>query len=180
MDKGKILKLTNELYSLTLFFPRKEPLRYKMREIADEILAFLIEIENNKTIPKDFFTKIEILDSFFEIARAQNWVKSGEILNLQKEYQKIKEECLNLSLNKEPSRKNYSSQTMNTRQQKILEILREREKIQVWELKEIFPEISKRTLRRDFAALVRKGLIERVGSQSNTFYKLKTEAKSSS
>lgn len=175
MEKERILQLTNELYSLTLFFPKKEPLRYKMREIADEILAFFIEIRNKKTIPKDFFTKIEILDSFFEIARAQNWVKSGQILNLQKEYQKLKEEYSNSEFKKEHSTNSFP--IINLRQQKILELLKEREKIQVWELKEIFPEVSKRTLRRDFATLVKKGLIERIGSQSNTFYRLKLENK---
>jgi len=44
MEKKFLLQFTNELYRLTLLFPKKEPLRYKMRELADDILAnFLAE-----------------------------------------------------------------------------------------------------------------------------------------
>ena len=39
MNKDFLIQLTNDLYKLTLLFPKKEPLRYKMRELADEILA---------------------------------------------------------------------------------------------------------------------------------------------
>jgi len=44
MDRSFLIQLTNEIYRLTLLFPKKEPLRYKMRELADDILAnFLTE-----------------------------------------------------------------------------------------------------------------------------------------
>ena len=44
MEKKFLLQFTNELYRLTLLFPKKEPWRYKMRELADDILAnFLTE-----------------------------------------------------------------------------------------------------------------------------------------
>jgi len=39
MNKENLTQITNELYRLTLLFPKKEPLRYKMRELADDILA---------------------------------------------------------------------------------------------------------------------------------------------
>jgi len=60
VDKDFLIKLTNNLYRLTLLFPKKEPLRYKMRELADEILANQDE------------EKLEILNSFFEVAKSQN------------------------------------------------------------------------------------------------------------
>ena len=41
MTKEEILKLTHDLYRLTLLFPKKEPLKYKIREIGIEILADL-------------------------------------------------------------------------------------------------------------------------------------------
>ena len=44
MNKDFLLKITNELYRLTLLFPKKEPLRYKMRELADDILAQSLRI----------------------------------------------------------------------------------------------------------------------------------------
>jgi DeoR/GlpR family transcriptional regulator of sugar metabolism len=62
---------------------------------------------------------------------------------------------------------------MNERQKKILEILKEKGKIQVGQIKEFFPNVSKRTLRRDFQSLVKKGIIERIGEKNKTFYQLK-------
>jgi predicted HTH transcriptional regulator len=59
------------------------------------------------------------------------------------------------------------------RQEKILEILKEKGKAQVWELKQIFPEVSKRTLRRDFEQMLNQDLIERMGERNETFYQIK-------
>jgi len=39
MDRNSLIQATNNLYRLTLFFPKKEPLRYKMREVANDILT---------------------------------------------------------------------------------------------------------------------------------------------
>ncbi len=56
----------------------------------------------------------------------------------------------------------------------ILEILRDKGKIQVWEVQRIFPNITKRTLRRDFEQMLKQGLIERLGERNTTFYQPKT------
>jgi DNA-binding transcriptional ArsR family regulator len=189
MDKEEILKLTDQLYKLTLFFPKKEPLRYKMREIGDEILELILAQSNfsSEELSK-LNSKLEILDGFFEIARRQNWVKSADILNLQREYQNLKIKITPASLPlfslQEPkgNRNLISSKKEDeeispgaeARQKKMLEILKEKGTAQVWEMKKFFPGVSKRTLRRDFAALLRKGLVERVGEKNITFYRLKT------
>ena len=62
---------------------------------------------------------------------------------------------------------------MNERQEKILAVLKEKEKAQVWQIKQIFPQVSKRTLRRDFENLFKRGIIERIGERNETFYQLK-------
>ncbi len=56
------------------------------------------------------------------------------------------------------------------RQQKILEVLKEKGKAQVGDFTKIFPSTSKRTLRRDFRCLMEKGLVERIGEKNETFY----------
>jgi Fic family protein len=158
--KEKLIELTRRVYRLTQLFPKKEPLRYKIREIADEILANLLRGTKNPTI-KDW----EILDSFFEIAKAQNWVSPKEIFQIQQDYKNLFEEIRFETKENRPS--------INERQKKILEILKEKRKIQVGQVKEFFPNVSKRTLRRDFQSLMKKGIIERIGEKNNTFYQLK-------
>ena len=173
VDKDFLIKLTNNLYRLTLLFPKKEPLRYKMRELADDILVNQTE------------EKLEILNSFFEVAKSQNWVSPSNVLEIQQEYSKIGGEIKKLS-SSTPARTEMASSEVeprkiegngslerNPRQQKILEILKEKGKAQVWEIKQIFPEVTKRTLRRDFEGLLNQGLIERIGERNETFYQLK-------
>jgi len=59
------------------------------------------------------------------------------------------------------------------RHQRILEVLRQRGNVQVGELKQVFANVSKRTLRRDFEFLLNQGAVERLGEKNQTFYRLK-------
>lgn len=168
MDKNYFIQLTNNLYRLTLFFPKKEPLRYKMRELADSIL-----INPNE---KD----LEVLNSFFEIAKNQNWVSVSDILAIQGEYDSLKKEleekkltAVDFSTDREGKIIEVGPQSISLRQEKILAFLRENGRAQVWQLKQIFPEVTKRTLRRDFEQMLGQGLIERLGERNNTFYQVK-------
>jgi predicted HTH transcriptional regulator len=157
MEKDFLIKLTNNLYRLTLLFPKKEPLRYKMRELADDILVNLTE------------EKLEILNNFFEVAKSQNWVSPSNILEIQKEYDSLKGE-LEQSLDVRPRGVGRTGEIIPGRQQKILEILKEKGRAQVWEIQKIFPEVTKRTLRRDFESLLNQDLIERIGERNETYY----------
>lgn len=233
MDKDKIIELTNKIYRMTLLFPKKEPLRYKMREVADDVLAGLntwevfhnpnpgrfLAVENSKkkdlifVVEKDF----EILKSYFEVAKWQNWISYFDVLELEEEYDNIKsnfkkeiedleKEEKNLEIKPflptskadgervsaanvekeisprlqpeadlpgEETRIGREIKKLDPRKENILKILKEKGKAQVWEIKEILAEVSKRTLRRDFDQLLKLGLVERIGERNNTFYKLK-------
>ena len=190
IEKNFLIQLTTNLYQLTLLFPKKEPLRYKMREVADEILTSFLK---KKISQNPVLEDLEILDSFFEIAKDQNWVAQDKILTLQKAYRILKskaEESIRESLQLEvkkatlpansvilppdsSSKKEEPSFRLNPRQEKIIEFLKENEKAQVWQIKQIFPNVSKRTLRRDFKFLLKQGIIERIGERNDTFYALK-------
>ena len=215
MDKNHVIKTTNELYRLTLLFPKKEPLRFKTRELADEILANFVTYFNPVSNPlispglvESSYNLFEVLDGFFEVAKAQNWIKPTDILKLQKEYKNIRQELekskqrtkqeqekkeitetepsliqltdgiSSPSLPKIPSLPDISDLEeskvkVTDRQKIILEILKQKEGVQVWEVKDVFPDISKRTLRRDFRQLLKDGLVERKGDKNTTFYQLK-------
>lgn len=188
MNKDFLIQLTNNLYRLTLLFPKKEPLRYKMRELADDILI--------RPSDKD----LEALDRFFEVAKFQNWVSPFDILAVQKEYDNIRqelslmtektpdmfsepvpralskiiEEADSIMEKKFPDHYEVPSSERNERQERILAFLRENGRAQVWEVKQVFPEVTKRTLRRDFEQMLSHGLIERMGEKNNTFYQAKT------
>jgi Fic family protein len=132
---------------------------------------------------------LEIILSYFEVVKWQNWVSYFEVLELKENYDKIKSDLLESVENSEleqrdvqhPKRishiqehvqEHLKSKSLDARKEKILDILKEKEKIQVWELNKLLPNVSKRTLRRDFEQLLRQGLVQRIGERNNTFYKL--------
>ena len=189
MEKKDLIELTLKLYKITLLFPKKEPLRYKIRETADKILE---EFVLGKEIERD----LELMDSYLEIAKWQNWVSFFDVLNLKNEYDKIKDsfpkqeemefepiiepasaESFGVAREEEEEDEIESVEVedlkdLSDRKKKILEILKEKEMVQVWEINEILPDVSKRTLRRDFEQLVKDGYVQRVGETNKTFYKL--------
>jgi len=198
MDKENFIELTNKLYKLTLLFPKKEPLRYKVREVADEILANLVTrevfhnpnpgetmaVDNSKQ--KDLIFEIKkglaVLKSYFEVVKWQNWVSYFDVLEIEEEYDKI-ESNLKIEFLPQPNKVDRAPtsesgqsfhRVLDARKEKILGILKEKEKIQVGELKELLPNVSKRTLRRDFDQLLKQGLVEKIGERNDTFYCLKT------
>ncbi len=171
MERNHLLQITQELYRLTLLFPKKEPLRFKMRDLADDILAncLTLKVKQNPVLEE-----LEILDGFLEVAKAQNWVSPDDVLKIQQEYTNLKEELKNQKAEDNPAPKETESGslTLASRQEMILAILKEKGKVQVGETKKVFPQISKRTLRRDFRNLLKQGLIERLGEKNDTFYQL--------
>lgn len=218
MDKDKIIELTIKVYKITLLFPKKEPLRYKIREIADEILANFTVWEvfhrsgsndfgpahnassiadaggavekDEKDLVFNIKKDIEIIISYLEISKWQNWVSYFDILSIEQEYDKIelvkekidiKEEIpetkslidVSKDLVLEKIEENSLLDDLDDRKQKIIEILKQKGKVQVGEISEILPQVSKRTIRRDFVQLLEQGLIERIGHRNDTFYKLK-------
>jgi len=178
MNKEFLIQLTNKLYRLTLLFPKKEPLRYKMREVAASFLT-----NPNKE-------ELETLNSLFEVALVQNWVSPSELLMVKEEYFSLTsalgpvedspQQVLSV-LAKEEIKNNSQIQiqsqvrsSLPERQARILDFLKENGRAQVWQLKEVMPEVTKRTLRRDFEHLLGIGEIKRVGERNNTFYQLKS------
>ena len=197
MDRNYYIQLSSELYRLTLLFPKKDPLRMKMRELSTEILKnlTLLSKENpgfvTSYVPATL-KNLEVLESYFELSKSQNWVSASQLLTVQEKYSKITEELKRLEKAKKEKEKTLTEEKTclpkaflpslalrkekNSRQERILEVLKGKDKIQVWQIKEIFPQVSKRTLRRDFESLVKNGEVERLGERNDTFYQLRKEA----
>lgn len=188
MDKDYLVELTSKIYRLTLSFPKKEPLRYKIREAADEILKNLIigQASKEEELSLDVSKNINVLMAFLEVAKWQNWASYFNILEVSKEYDRIinnlkkEAEVLEAEETKQEfipfiETEKAVVKQLDPRKEKILEILKEKGTAQVWEIKKILTDVSKRTLRRDFEKLLKEGFIERMGERNNTFYKLKEE-----
>ena len=182
MEKETLIRLTSDLYKLTLLFPKKEPLRCKIRELADDILTSYIRLDSKDN--RDLILDLETLDGFFTIAREQNWVSFSEVLKVSERYVSLRKELEDVidSHQQAMALETVTAETgidfndlskSDQRRDMILAILKEKNKAQVWEFKKIFPKLTKRTLRRDFEKLLGQGLVERIGERNQTFYRLK-------
>jgi len=222
MDKNTLTGLAKDIYQLTLLFPTREPLRYKLREIADDAIAEFIMKKNNYL--DNLERLFEVINSYLEIAIVQNWVSPAKIDEIKNNYAQATQELTETK--KEPSPVNHNqnfskeeifealpktvmepvdvfppmiaaepeaivspvsqpaaetktsaqkpiglTDSQIARQNRIMEYLKERGSAQVWEIQKIFPNVSKRTIRRDFRSLLRQGLIERTGERNTTAYK---------
>lgn len=208
-----MVELTTKIYRLTLLFPKKDPLRYKIREAAIEVLRnwTLQEtfFDKNGKLASEAFFEIEqnlnVLDGYFEVAKWQNWASFFEVLEIQKEYRGVREmikeekektevqekidnliaetigeETLELPLEKKEVSERESEakgEELDERKKKIIEFLSKKDRAQVWELNKVLPDVTKRTLRRDFHYLFKMGIIDRIGEKNNTFYQLKKKEK---
>ena len=185
MEKGDLIQLTNETYRLTRLFPQKEPLRNRIRGVAADVLSAFLSQEDA------LLPLLNVLEGFWAVAGEQNWVKSDLLLSVAEKYASFKREVedivpgmrpLALMKTEKPSQETTdfsafvsdSHKSNERRQDKVMAILKDKGKAQVWEFKKVFPGVSKRTLRRDFECLLAQGLVERIGDKNQTFYTPKT------
>ncbi len=166
-ERSHVIKLTMAVYKVSDLFPEQEPLKVLIRKKADEILAGLTLSD------KDINKNIEVMNAYFELAENLGFAKKENFDILKKEYK-----LLTPSVNKHVDTRCQQQEinlNLSARHKKIIEILKKGNPIQVKNLKDIFPDISKRTIRRDFEYLLANGLVDRVGDNNNTEYKLKSK-----
>lgn len=183
-DNDYFIRLTLAVYKVTGLFPEKEPLKYQIRELANKILSELVCAQNTRLKENSAISLIEKIKTLLKVAQFQNWVKEQNILIIAKEYEKILEDLLKLeNLKAEENGKDLpkpEKKEKNTliarreskippalrippekRQEKIMNMLHYKKRINLSELKKIFGLVSARTLRRDMEALVKAGIIDR-------------------
>lgn len=151
------LKIINATYKLFDFLPDADPLKNKAKE---RVLLIMEKLAVGDSPASD---DVAILESYLELAKAQGWIDGVNFLIIKKELGKFnvvrpkKIESINIE--------DYSK-----RQEKIMQILIEKEKIQVQDVLREMPNITKRTIRRDLDDLLKRGKITRTGDFNQVFY----------
>ena len=195
MDKNYILQLTFLVYRTIEDWPEAVFLKTQFRHLVNQILNDFILVSNGfKILREQALRNISVLQGYLVEARNKKLISRDEFLLLKQEYCKISEYFKKplqqvekdqpekekvLKKNSSPKEKkkqipqnNINLDNLNQRQKKILDILSDRENVQVWQLKELFSEVSKRTLRRDLESLVEKNMIKRQGEWNEISYML--------
>ena len=189
MTRDYLIKLTVALYKVTDLFPEKEPLKYQIREKANQILAILLgenpQIDSSEK--EQLLKNLTALFGYFKIAKTQNWVNNQNLEVLEKEYSKLREKYL-VTFQEYPSyiekrpktpekkqspiekRKNVQIRqkkrasgkiSPKERKEKILNLLAYKKSLTLSEIKSIFFQVSPRTIRRDMEELIKQGIVAR-------------------
>src|SRR3989344_3423308 len=179
MDSGFIIRLTLGLYRVTEVFSENPALRRKIEESASRLLVNLIlvsEEKGNGEAVVRALTELEALLDYLQDMKRLRVLNDRNFVVLEREYAKVRR-FLDLAGGPESLVDNLISLRMNAtkglngRQEKMLEILRYKEKVQVWELKKLLPDVTKRTLRRDVDDLLKRNLVVREGEWNDIFYR---------
>ncbi|MBI2574180.1 MAG: DeoR family transcriptional regulator, partial [Candidatus Wildermuthbacteria bacterium] len=152
----------------------------------------IVSPSQKKAISERALSQIEKMEYLFWGAKGLGTVSAENFAVLERDYKTLREFCGNIptveavrasfseqrkeekaSFQASPKKQEERSAQLSSRQNKILEILRTKEKAQVWELQKVLPEVTKRTLRRDLDDLLEKKYIERHGEWNAVFYRIK-------
>ncbi len=150
----------------------------EIKELVNKVLADLLlfcqdiaTLEQKKNILPITLRKIDMLLVAFNTVKNSGAVDQKNFVILENEYKKISKILVDfLEQNKQEKKEEAVESEIPQRQRKILELLKNKEKTQVWELQKVLPEVTKRTLRRDLDNLLGLHLIERKGEWNNVFY----------
>lgn len=192
MNPDFFVKLTLGAYRVTDGLPAQGQEKGEIRNLANSVLAGLIlfsatnpitQEQKQSLVPK-IQGEIESLVRYVVELKNTGKVETKYARILEKEYQKVakwldeQQTQVSMELPKQglgapkPGLGKEES-SLSERQKKIMGILQNKEKTQVWELQKVLTEVTKRTLRRDLDDLLQHNLIERKGEWNAVFYRLK-------
>jgi len=189
-EKGEIRSLANSVLAHLILFSEINPVTQEQRKSLvpkiqgeiDSLVGYFTGLKNSSKVVQTLngSSGPERVDPHY-FSKSVG-VEPKYFLILEKEYQKISkwlgeqssDTAQNMQIQSAPiPQKAKVENSLSERQRKILGILQNKEKTQVWELQKVLTEVTKRTLRRDLDELLSLNLIERKGEWNAVFYHLK-------
>ena len=177
--KAEIRSLANSALAHLILFSEANPITQEQRQSLipkmqgeiDSLVRYFVELKNSGKIDPHYFSK-------------SVGVEPKHFLILEKEYQKIARWLAEQQIQdsapveirpviRQGAPSDDGTNSLSERQKRILGILQNKEKTQVWELQKVLTEVTKRTLRRDLDELLSLNLIERKGEWNAVFYQLR-------
>lgn len=202
MTPDFFVRLTMAVHKVVDILPRQDPLRVQMQDSANKLLASLVLLAQENPVTKEqkrqvaprAIRELGMLIAYLNYAKRTTQINPENFLVLEREYNRVGEflrkihedTAKQVSEHVRPPRSNMSTELiapkrdlgapksrLSTRQTRILELMRNKPKTQVWELQKVLPEVTKRTLRRDLDDLLHRHLIIRQGEWNEVFYQIR-------
>lgn len=180
MDKDFCVALVFSTHRVADLLPNKEGMKKAANALLSDLLLFCddnpITVEQKKNILPRTLREIEAVQNLLNQQKNARNIDPRNFLVLEREYAKIPSILMgHLESHKDQQEQESPKQTaaLSRRQKKIVEVLGQKGKVQVWELRQALPEVTKRTLRRDLDNLMEQGVVEREGEWNSVAYRLK-------
>ncbi|MFH0873373.1 MAG: DeoR family transcriptional regulator [Candidatus Komeilibacteria bacterium] len=183
MSRESYIRLTLGVYKVSALFSEQEPLRHDLRELADEILASLL-CDSYQGCSEN----IKLIQKLFDLAESRGLADPRNFLVLRREYDKVSDLFENTDMGSEQpasARIGYAKSVTRRgsflkngrhkkRQEIILDILKNKDKVKLKDLIKSFPGINRRTILRDLDTFCESGLVGRHGSGRGICYTIKS------
>jgi hypothetical protein len=134
--------------------------------------------------------RIDVMIGYLQVAKDQGWVNPSEIVQIEEEYNKIRQEIFEISetfegsdfmqrgtnveenTNGDISVPSMTNTLLTERQKVVINLLEEHGELQIKQFQKVLSEVTKRTLRRDLKDLLEKERVIRLGQGNETVYRL--------
>jgi len=168
-SKEFYIRLTLGVYKVSQLFSEKESLKRDLRELADEILISLL-CSNQKGCSEN----IKLIQNLFDLAERRGLADPRNFLVLRREYTRVSGliEGMGVDTGK-PVENSFGNSKNKKRQEVILSIMKNNDKVKMNDLAKSFPSINRRTILRDLDTFCQSGLVERNGSGRGACYTIK-------
>lgn len=189
MDRDFFVKLVFATHRVADILPNGGQIKKLANQLLADLLLFCdsnpVTVEQKRNILPRTLRQVETTVNSLNSVKDSSPINPKNFEILENEYNKIPKILIGfleqskplLPLNEEKpktAQKSGEEKNLSVRAHKILELLKNKEKTQVWELQKVLPEVTKRTLRRDLDELLTLNLIERKGEWNNVFYQYKS------
>ncbi|MBI1984787.1 MAG: DeoR family transcriptional regulator [Candidatus Wildermuthbacteria bacterium] len=184
MDKDFFIKLAFGTHKVADLLKDGKALKESANSLLADLMVFCednpVTLDQKRNILPRTLRQIEGLQRYFAQARFSNKsINPKNFLILEKEYSRIPAMLIGFLGSQKapevlaPKPEMKQEPSLSQRQRRIIELLRNKETTQVWELQKVLPEVTKRTLRRDLDELLKLNLVERQGEWNAVFYRMK-------
>lgn len=198
--QSKAYKVSSAIYFVTAFFDEKEPLKWRLRNLAIDISSDKLKDKSN--IIEEVIALLGLAKNAGLISEANYNILSEELAKLEKNSEKTlyqmlleesseaqsslsefkKEEVIKdkiilsepkvKALNKPLSEYGIVSVKKNSRQSTIIALLKRKKEIMIKDVASLIDDCSEKTIQRELLAMVDAGILKKIGEKRWSKYTL--------
>ena len=193
-------KLASAIYLISGFFNDQEPLKWKLRTLASEFIAFAVSLKERQIATIEIKDIVLKITGFISVAKnvglisIENHnlmqeeltkyietldypVNISDFLNIESqksEMKKLEERPVRSIMIKDKPLKEFGAVSVkkNSRQNIIISILKRKKEIMIKDISPLINGCSEKTIQRELSAMVQTGLLKRVGEKRWSRYSL--------